>query len=72
MKNIQDAFLNKLRQSKELCSIITVNGFQINEALIVSFDNFVILALTSEGRQMLIYKHAVSSIIPKYPVDLSE
>jgi len=66
--NIQDIFLNRLRKDQIPCAVHLMNGYQIKNAVIVGFDNFAML-LTAEGeRQMLLYKHAVSSITPSVPV----
>jgi len=60
--NVQDVFLNKLRQEKIQATIFLTNGVQIRGA-VRSFDNFVI-ELDSDGRQQVLYKHAVSTIVP--------
>ena len=65
--NIQDTFLNTMRQDKVSATVVVTNGFQIKNAHIKGFDNFVIL-LEVNGRQMLLYKHAISSITPDTPV----
>ena len=62
-KNIQDAVLNALRKEKKKCTVITTNGFQIKDAVIVSFDSFSIWFEVS-GKQTLMFKHAISSISP--------
>ncbi len=60
--NLQDRFLNMLRVGKIEVKIYLVNGFQ-TKGYIRSFDNFTIL-LESENQQSLVYKHAISTIIP--------
>ncbi len=60
--NLQDNFLNQIRKENMLSTIFLVNGYQI-KGNIRSFDNFTIL-LDVDGKQQLIYKHAVSTIIP--------
>ena len=62
-KNIQDTVLNALRKEKKKCTVITTNGFQIKDAVIVSFDSFSIWFEVS-GKQTLMFKHAISSISP--------
>ena len=62
-KNIQDAVLNALRKEKKPCTVITTNGFQIKDAVIVSFDSFSIW-FEVNGKQTLMFKHAISSISP--------
>jgi len=69
--NLQDVFLNTLRRDKVLCTIHLTNGFQIKGRL-QSFDNFVLVVITSDGKQMMIYKHALSSVTPNDVIDLKE
>ncbi|HHT71750.1 MAG: RNA chaperone Hfq [bacterium] len=64
--NLQDTFLNQARKDSIPCTVYLVNGFQIR-GLIRGFDNFTV-ALESEGKQMLVYKHAISTITPSRPV----
>ncbi len=66
--NLQDVFLNVARQEKIALTIFLVNGFQI-KGIITSFDNFTV-ALEAEGKQQLVYKHAISTIIPARPIGL--
>ena len=68
--NIQDAFLNALRREHCCVVVFLMNGFQM-KGIIRSFDNFVII-LDSDGKQQMIYKHAVSTIVPPKPVELEE
>jgi len=64
---IQDAFLNQVRKNKISVTIHLINGFQIR-GFVKGFDNFVII-LFSDGKQMMVYKHAVSTISPAKPVN---
>lgn len=64
--NLQDAFLNQVRKESIAVTIFLVNGFQIR-GLVKGFDNFTII-LDSEGKQEMVYKHAVSTIIPARPL----
>ncbi|HKM39312.1 MAG TPA: RNA chaperone Hfq [bacterium] len=64
--NLQDIFLNQARKDSIPCTVYLVNGFQIR-GLIRGFDNFTV-ALESDGKQMLVYKHAISTITPSRPV----
>lgn len=68
--NLQDLFLLSARRSRVSVTIFLVNGFQMR-GVITGFDAFVIL-LQSEGKQQMIYKHAVSTIIPSVPVTLTQ
>ncbi len=69
--NLQDAFLNAARRDRVLVTIHVTNGYQINNALIIGYDSFVLLA-EAEGKQMLIYKHAISTISPQKRVEYSK
>jgi len=69
-KNLQDSFLNQLRRDKSLITVFLMNGFQLR-GILRAFDGFTIV-LDSEGKQQLIYKHAVSTIIPPHAVELTE
>ncbi len=60
--NLQDNFLNQIRKENLQATIFLVNGYQI-KGTIRSFDNFTIL-LDVDGKQQLVYKHAVSTVIP--------
>jgi host factor-I protein len=60
--NLQDAFLNQVRKDKILVTIFLVNGFQI-KGLVKGFDNFTVI-VEVDGRQKLVYKHAMSTVEP--------
>ena len=62
--NLQDTFLHAARRERTPVTIHVTNGYQINHAIVLGYDNFVILAEV-DGKQMLIYKHAVSTITPQ-------
>jgi host factor-I protein len=66
---VQNVFLNGVQQSQTPLTVILVNGFQIRGA-IKHHDNFTI-EVDSEGKQQVIYKHAISTIIPINPVNIS-
>jgi host factor-I protein len=66
--NIQDQFLNQLRKDSSFVTVYLLNGFQLR-GLIKGFDNFTVL-LESEGKQQLIYKHAISTFVPQKNVQL--
>lgn len=68
--NLQDQFLNQIRKENILTTIFLVNGYQIR-GLVKSFDNFTIL-LEVEGKQQMVYKHAISTIVPTKDVSLYE
>jgi len=67
--NLQDNFLNQSRKENMFMTIFLVNGYQI-KGTVKSFDNFTIL-LDVDGKQQLVYKHAVSTIIPLKNIILS-
>ena len=68
--NLQDLFLLRARREKMPVTMFLMNGFQMR-GIITGFDAFVVV-LDSEGRQQIIYKHAISTIVPLRPVDLTE
>ncbi len=67
--NLQDIFLNQMRKEKIPVTMYLVNGARIS-GTIKGFDNFVILM--KQENQQLVYKHAISTIIPERPVELLE
>lgn len=66
--NLQDTFLNQARKENMLTTVFLINGYQI-KGVIRSFDSFTVL-LEVEGKQQLVYKHAVSTIIPLRNINL--
>ncbi len=68
MINLQDTFLNQARKENMLTTVFLVNGYQI-KGVVRSFDNFTLL-LDVEGKQQLVYKHAISTIIPLRNINL--
>ena len=66
--NFQDLFLNRARRDSIQITVFLVNGYQI-KGLVKGFDNYTIV-LDSEGKQQLIYKHAISTIVPLKSIDL--
>ena len=69
-ENYQDLFLNQARRDRTLLTVFHMNGFQMR-GIITGFDQFVIL-LQSDGRQQMIYKHAVSTMTPAAPVHMTQ
>lgn len=67
-QNLQDTFLNTARKERMPLTIFLVNGFQI-KGLVRGFDNFTVV-IDSEGKQQLIYKSAISTIIPARTIRL--
>jgi len=70
VNNLQDMFLNSLRRSKTPVTMFLVKGVKL-QGVITWFDNFSVL-LRRDGQAQLIYKHAISTIMPSQPVDLGD
>ncbi|MFW6027377.1 MAG: RNA chaperone Hfq [bacterium] len=69
-QNLQDTFLNHVRKAKTPLTIFLVNGVKL-QGVITWFDNFCVL-LRRDGHSQLVYKHAISTIMPSQPVQLFE
>lgn len=67
-ENPQDRILNQLRKQKTPCTIHLTNGFQMKNAVVRAFDSFVLVILTEDGKQMMLYKHGISSITMAQPI----
>lgn len=67
--NLQDVFLNQVRKEHTPITIYLVNGFQL-KGMVKGFDNYTIV-LDNEGKQQLVYKHAVSTIMPLKPINFT-
>ena len=70
VNNLQDIFLNSVRKSKTPVTMFLVKGVKL-QGIITWFDNFSVL-LHRDGQSQLIYKHAISTVMPAHPVDLSQ
>lgn len=68
--NLQDVFLASARRTETPVTVFLMNGFQMR-GVITGFDAFTVI-LTTDGRQNLIYKHAISTVSPARTVDLAE
>ena len=68
-ENYQDQFLNQTRKNRTPLTVFLMNGFQLR-GKIVGFDPFVVV-VDSAGKQQVIYKHAISTIAPERPVELT-
>ena len=66
--NLQDVFLNQARKEKITVTIYLTNGFQF-KGIVKGFDNFTVI-LDAEGKQNLVYKHAISTIIPSKSISI--
>ena len=69
-QNLQDTFLNSVRKTKTPLTIFLVNGVKL-QGVVTWFDNFCVL-LRRDGHSQLVYKHAISTIMPGHPVQLFE
>ncbi len=69
-QNLQDTFLNYLRKNKVPVTIFLVNGVKL-QGVVTWFDNFCVL-LRRDGHSQLVYKHAISTIMPGGPIQLFE
>ena len=70
IQNLQDSFLNQARRERLMVTVFLVNGFQMR-GVIRGFDAFVVIVET-EGRQQMIYKHAISTVVPARTLALTE
>ena len=68
--NLQEIFLTKVRKQSIPVTVFLVNGFQLR-GTVTGFDNFTVV-LDTEGRQQVIYKHAISTIAPLHTISLQE
>ena len=67
-QNLQDLFLNQARKEKLAVTMFLMNGFQLR-GVIRGFDGFTVI-LDSDGKQQMIYQHAISTMVPIKPVEL--
>lgn len=69
-QNVQDVFLNHIRKTKVPVTVFLVNGVKL-QGVVTWFDNFCVL-LRRDAHSQLVYKHAISTIMPSAPVQLFE
>ena len=69
-QNLQDTFLNHVRKTKTPLTIFLVNGVKL-QGIVTWFDNFCLL-LRRDGHSQLVYKHAISTVMPAQPIQLFE
>ncbi len=67
--NLQEIFLGQVRRDRLPVTIFLMNGYQMR-GYVTGFDAFTVV-LTSDGKQQVIYKHAISTIIPEHPVSIA-
>ena len=70
LQNVQDVFLNHIRKNKTPVTIFLVNGVKL-QGIATWFDNFSVL-LRRDGHTQLVYKHAISTVMPSMPIQLFE
>ena len=66
--NLQDAFLNQARREKIPTTMFLINGFQLR-GTVTGYDSFTVV-LETDGKQQMIYKHAISTIVPSRTLDI--
>ena len=69
-QNVQDVFLNHVRKNKTAVTVFLVNGVKL-QGIITWFDNFSLL-LRRDAHSQLVYKHAISTVMPVQPIQLFE
>jgi len=69
-QNVQDVFLNYIRKNKTPVTIFLVNGVKL-QGIVTWFDNFSVL-LRRDGHSQLVYKHAISTVMPSGPIQFFE
>ncbi|MBQ7736236.1 MAG: RNA chaperone Hfq [Oscillospiraceae bacterium] len=67
-QNLQDLFLNQARKERQTVTLFLMNGFQMR-GVVRGFDSFTVV-LETDGRQQLIYKHAISTLVPARSVEM--
>ena len=68
IQNVQDVFLNHIRKQKTPVTVFLVNGVKL-QGVVTWFDNFSVL-LRRDGHTQLVYKHAISTVMPSVPIQL--
>ncbi len=66
--NLQDVFLNQARKDKTYLTVYLTNGFQF-KGIVKGFDSYIVI-LESDGKQELVFKHAISTIVPVKPIPI--
>ena len=68
-QSLQDLFLNQTRKDRQSVTLFLMNGFQMR-GIVRGFDSFTVV-LETDGKQQLIYKHAISTLVPSQSVDMT-
>ncbi|MCR5806693.1 MAG: RNA chaperone Hfq [Oscillospiraceae bacterium] len=66
--NLQDVFLNQARKEKVPVTCILTNGFQF-KGIVKGFDSYTVI-IDADGKQELVFKHAISTIVPAHPISI--
>ena len=66
--NLQDVFLNQARKEKVPVTCILTNGFQF-KGIVKGFDSYTVI-IAADGKQELVFKHAISTIVPAHPISI--
>ena len=66
--NLQDVFLNQARKERLAVTIFLMNGYQF-KGMVKGFDSYIVI-LDCEGKQSVVYKHAISTIVPARPINV--
>ena len=66
--NLQDIFLTQVRRERRSVTMFLMNGFQMR-GYVTGFDAFTVV-LSTDGKQQVVYKHAISTIVPEHPIPL--
>ncbi len=69
-QTLQDTFLNHVRKNKVPLTVFLINGVKL-QGIVTWFDNFCVL-LRRDGHSQLVYKHAISTIMPSQPIQLTD
>lgn len=70
VNNLQEIFLSQVRRERRSVTMFLMNGFQMR-GYVTGFDAFTVI-LTTDGKQQVVYKHAISTIVPERPVPLGQ
>ena len=68
--NLQDIFLTQVRRERRSVTMFLMNGFQMR-GYVTGFDAFTVV-LSTDGKQQVVYKHAISTIVPEHPIPLMQ
>ena len=68
MMNLQDIFLNQARKEKIVVTVFLTNGYQF-EGIVKGFDSYVVI-MDCDGKQNLVYKHAISTVVPTRAISI--